>query len=677
MAIIGSIAISLGLNAAKFQEELKRSRTALDKFAKKVNKTFRSFKKSIGNAISSVFSFKSALVLLAGAGGLALVASASLKVIDNIGKLSKTYGIATEELSSFRVAADLGGTSLETFAKAARRVSTNVYDFVVRDTGLAKDAFAQLGISVSDLTPIINDSAAVMGLIGDKLNQLEDGNIKTALAAQLFGGRATELLPALAGGAEQMRKYREQADLFGLTLNASAVKGVENANDAMTKLRYIVEGLVTQMTAALAPSLQKAVDTFRDWILETAKARGGIKNLAKDFAIQILNGIRTALLGVDEFINGLSQVKQFLVEIGVINDEIGTPVARLREEIEKVNKELARGAGFSHTAREQAALLEKRRGLQATLNGMLADQAKLDAQNIGLVSQGVEAIDKMTAAIERQQQVKADAQETKKTTTSAGVGISIAEVDTIKQQMADVQTYVDNARSTDLQKLENVYENRLFIIETAFQNEIISETRKNAIILGLTAEFENDKTKIAEAEEQKRQANRQLAFSSAASLMNSLAAINGNANKKQFEENKKYARSAVLIDTAGGIMKAFNSGLPYPVAVLAAASVALKGAASLATINRSTFGGGGSISAGGTGGGYSPSPTTSPLTQQQSPQNNAATTEGRNITVNMNMNGNWIANQDMKEYFKEVFTDLVDSDHINITVLGEKARVTT
>jgi len=292
--IIGSLAISLGLNTASFQSDLKRTRKATKSFGKMARREFKSMDKAIGrsikNAVSSLASFKSALVVVAGIAGIGLLIKSSLTAIDAVGKMSKTYGIATKDLGAFTLAAELGGSSLKLFTKAAKNISKNVFDFATLGIGEAKDAFKVLGISVDDLKPIMNDNVALIGLIGDKLNTMEDGAIKTALAVKILGGRAVELLPALAGGSKQFEEYRKQSELMGLSLSTSMVRGVEAANDSMSVLSLRFKALRDQTTGALAPGIKLVADRLNDLFAAAIESGGGIGSVAKTMATSLVNG---------------------------------------------------------------------------------------------------------------------------------------------------------------------------------------------------------------------------------------------------------------------------------------------------------------------------------------------------------------------------------------------------
>ena len=61
----------------------------------KTKSAFASVKASMKGLTSSIFSAKTAMVGLAGVAGIGLIVHSSLKAVDAIGKMSKTYGIAT------------------------------------------------------------------------------------------------------------------------------------------------------------------------------------------------------------------------------------------------------------------------------------------------------------------------------------------------------------------------------------------------------------------------------------------------------------------------------------------------------------------------------------------------------------------------------------------------------
>ena len=163
----------------------------------KTKRAFGTLKRGLKGVSKAIFNMKTGLAAVAGVAGLGLLIRNSLNSIDKIGKLSRQLFISTEDLGAFRLAAELGGTTLEAFAKGTRTLAVGINDYLVKGTGIAKEAFEQLNITEEAVRATNNDLFAQFELVADALNKLESGTNKTAIAYKLFGGRNIELLTAI------------------------------------------------------------------------------------------------------------------------------------------------------------------------------------------------------------------------------------------------------------------------------------------------------------------------------------------------------------------------------------------------------------------------------------------------------------------------------------------------
>ena len=249
------------------------------------------------------------------AAGFAILVSKSLKAIDKIGKLSRVIGLSTKQLGSMGLAAELGGMELEGFAKASKQVSKAVFDYIVRGTGEAADAFDKLGITQQDLIPIQNDQMAILTLLSAKFSKLEDGAVKSALGVKMFGSRGADMMNVMAGGPEMLRRNAEEAKLFGLAMSKGAVAGVEEANDAMTRNKSLLGGIMNQITAALAPAITMLADLFRNELLDSIKENGGsVQSWAKIVATSILETIKSVISSIRDLSIGTVRILGKLYE---------------------------------------------------------------------------------------------------------------------------------------------------------------------------------------------------------------------------------------------------------------------------------------------------------------------------------------------------------------------------
>jgi len=234
----------------------------------KTKRAFGTLKRGLKGVSKAIFNMKTGLAAVAGVAGLGLIIRNSLISIDKIGKLSRQIFIGTEELSAFRLAANLGGTSLEAFAKGARTMAVGINDWLVKGTGIAKEAFEQLGITQEQMLATNGDLMSQFELAADALRDMEDGANKTAIAYKLFGGRNIELLTAIERGKDGIKEMAEEAKRFGLVLTKEMVLAVEDANDSIARTKSLFTGVSNHMTVALAPAITAVSDKLRESLLK-------------------------------------------------------------------------------------------------------------------------------------------------------------------------------------------------------------------------------------------------------------------------------------------------------------------------------------------------------------------------------------------------------------------------
>lgn len=170
------------------------------------------------------------------------------EAFDEMGKRSERLGIATEELSALTYQAKLANVSAEELDVAMVKLSKNMADLGGAATDGSK-ALAQLGIAG-------DDPVAALDKIAEQFSKMEDGAKKTALAVELFGKSGAKLIPMLNEGAAGIKRAREEADAYGITVRGDMVRAAQDFNDAMTRMNAALEGfrnsVITPMISGLA-----------------------------------------------------------------------------------------------------------------------------------------------------------------------------------------------------------------------------------------------------------------------------------------------------------------------------------------------------------------------------------------------------------------------------------------
>ena len=259
-----------------------------------VNKTKQAFSgitsglKKVGGA---VFNLKTALTGVVGIGAMGLLIKNSLTATDRLGKMSNVLGIAVKDLQTLKLASEIGGIEFETFGKATRRLVDNFGDFL-NGTGEATATFKELGISVADANALSGDQMAILGLVADKLDKVQNSTLKLKYAQELFGGRGAELINVLKGGSEALQKFAEESEKYG-SLNNQQVKAVEDFNDSLVRMKTAMMNIVNVIVANLSPVFKSLSEDLREFTLNQT---GDIQNFGKVFALSMIDATESLIL---------------------------------------------------------------------------------------------------------------------------------------------------------------------------------------------------------------------------------------------------------------------------------------------------------------------------------------------------------------------------------------------
>ena len=338
-------------------------------------KALRGIKAAFAKLSKVFFSFKTALVAAVGAGGMGLLIANSLKATDALAKTASRIGTTTEALSKLQYAGELAGIETNTLNMAMQRFVRRTAE-ATRGTGEAVAAFRSLKINASEIQALPLDQR--MRVLAKSFKNLKTEEEKLAVAFKLFDSEGTAVLNMLKQTDTEMQAVFEEARRLGLVMSTEAAQGVENANDAFTRLRSIFTGLVRQMTAALAPALELIATRFKEYVLEQSDARDGIEGFGKYLATQFIGNIRLGLIGLQglvnagiEIINTFNSARDVMDDVFNIGKADANDVRALRSELREIDKMLESGTfgrikfftedGLVDIISEEQLLAEKKR----------------------------------------------------------------------------------------------------------------------------------------------------------------------------------------------------------------------------------------------------------------------------------------------------------------------------
>lgn len=208
------------------------------------------------------------LLPLATGAGLVTMAKGAIDTADNLAKMSAKTGVSVEQLSKFKQAADLGGTSIEGVSSAMLKLNKGL----AGGTGPAADALSQLGISANDASGKLKSTDQVMLEVADKFQAMPDGAEKSALAMQLFGKSGAEMIPMLNGG-------RKGIEGLSATMSTDFAKKAEVFNDKITTIQSKLMELAVNLGSALMPAFTALTDGVGVLVDGFSKLPGPVQTL--------------------------------------------------------------------------------------------------------------------------------------------------------------------------------------------------------------------------------------------------------------------------------------------------------------------------------------------------------------------------------------------------------------
>ena len=188
------------------------------------------------------------------------------KYADEMNTLSKQTGISTETLQEYEYAAKLVDVDVNTITGSLRKLTKSMSS-AQDGTGEQAEAFAKLGVSITDANGELRDSEDVFNDVIDALGKIPNETERDALAMEVLGKSAQDLNPLIEAGADAMNDLRKEAHKVGAVLDQDTLDTLNEVQDGFDRLGGAWESLKRQLGAKLGakilPDLEKLVGLFQ------------------------------------------------------------------------------------------------------------------------------------------------------------------------------------------------------------------------------------------------------------------------------------------------------------------------------------------------------------------------------------------------------------------------------
>ncbi len=368
-AALGSLVVSLGLDAAQYTQGLTRSEYQAKQFAAKLG---QSIEAGAALAIGSL-----GAIGVAGAAAFAFLDRQAESIAAFQG-LSDKIGDTAENVASLKRAADISGTSFESIAATSVKLTATLAKVDDESKGAAA-GIAALGINFEAFkkqSPVEQLDALAQGFA-----KFEDGPAKTAVAIGILGKSGADMLGLfqdLADGAQRQ-----------VTLTQAQIDVADAYSKQTARLRSELDTLAQQTTADLLPAMSRLVSIIDDaakWTTQAGAgftllqgAISGVTGVAQTLVI-IGSDVAYVLKGVGTEIGGIAAQAAALMRLdfrgfSAISDAMTADADRARKELDRFQRSVLNP--YVPSPNDQSEAEARRLGLSAPPKDRLKVPANL------------------------------------------------------------------------------------------------------------------------------------------------------------------------------------------------------------------------------------------------------------------------------------------------------------
>jgi hypothetical protein len=219
--------------------------------------------------------------------GLRGMISSAMETIDAQAKLARAVGGTTAGLQALARAGDRAGVQQSEMAAAATRLNQRLGQVI--STGSGADAtFRRLGLTAQQLARMDVDQR--FAAIGDAMRRAGMSSQEMSFHLRELGIRQASVITLIQSGSDEITRSRRVIEELGVAIEDIDAQSVERANDALSEVGRVFEGLRNLMAVRVAPAIEMVANAFVGMARE-----GGILNRVIRGFVEILPSILTYL----------------------------------------------------------------------------------------------------------------------------------------------------------------------------------------------------------------------------------------------------------------------------------------------------------------------------------------------------------------------------------------------
>jgi hypothetical protein len=240
-SLIGALRVSLGLDTAQFESGAKKASSIAKREAGTMETSFKSARTAVEGLLAAF-----------AIGAITEQIKKSLDYAGSLAEVSRTLGITTKDLQTFRFAAGQSGVAQDQLEVGLRRLTVSMGKAELGSKAQAK-AFGAIGISLSELKG--KDTGDVFRLMADGLSKVTDRAQRAAIEMALMGRSGSTLDNLLAPGSKRLNELAAAAQQLGVVLSDQQIQGAEETAHKLEAVKQVLGAQIAGVVANNASAI--------------------------------------------------------------------------------------------------------------------------------------------------------------------------------------------------------------------------------------------------------------------------------------------------------------------------------------------------------------------------------------------------------------------------------------
>ena len=194
---------------------------------------------------------------------------------DEVLTLSTVTGVSAETIQAMNYASELLDVSTDTMTGSMTRLLRTM-NSAQDGTGDAAEAFAALGIDITDEAGNLRDNEDVFWDVIDALGEIDNATERDATAMSLLGRSAQELNPLIEAGSGAFEELRQEALETGYIMSDDTLDAfgalddnMQRLNNGATAARNAIGGILLPILTDLSDEGVSLLSDFTNALLDT------------------------------------------------------------------------------------------------------------------------------------------------------------------------------------------------------------------------------------------------------------------------------------------------------------------------------------------------------------------------------------------------------------------------